>query len=118
MAIDWDVEVLAPVMSVFGEGVPADPASLPTYMPRGLPPFQLADAVFDSAYQRITELADGSTSNTASPVLGVRAALFATPPRQSDSVFIPSVGKMYGVTDVEPDGHGQIKLILIEVAQP
>lgn len=118
MAIDWDAELLGPVMAVFGEGDPDDPASWPVYSPKGGRPFPLAGAVFDSAYHRVVELADGSTSTTIFPVLGVRAALFPAPPLQNDSVYIPSAEQAYGIGDVEPDGHGHIKLILIEVALP
>ena len=116
MAIDWDAAVLGPVMSVFGEGDPADSSSWPLYTPQGSAPFRLADAVFDRAYLVVTELADGTQSTSVLPVLGVRDALFSQLPRQSDTVFIPSVSQTYGVADVQPDGHGHSKLILIEVA--
>ena len=116
MAIDWDAELLGPVMSVFGEGVSTDLLSLPLYTPKGGSAFRLVDAVFDNAYHQVTELDDGSTSTSIRPVLGVRASLFLTPPRQDDTVFIPSVNKNFGVADPRPDGHGHILLILMEVA--
>ena len=118
MAIDWDAEVLSPVMSVFGEGKPGDPASLPLYTPRRLQPFRLADAVFDSEYQQVdVNPSDGTTSTNHLPVLGVRLALFPErPPVQNDSVYIPARGKTYLVTDVQPDGHGWALLRLMETA--
>ena len=117
MAIDWDALVLAPVMAVFGEGDPAVPASQPFYTPRGLPGFPLADAVFDAEYEQIEiNQADGSQSTTHRPVLGVRTSLFPRPPAQNDKVFIPSTGKTYVVRDVQPDGHGHAKLMLMEMA--
>lgn len=114
MAIDWDAELLQPVMAVFGEGVPTAPASWPTYTPRRGPAFQLAGAVFDEQYRRLVEQGEGSEVSTSTPVLGVRASLFAIDPAQGDRVLIPSNGKTYRIADVQPDGHGHILLILIE----
>lgn len=117
MAIDWDVLVLAPVMGVFGEGQPDDPSTWPTYTPRGQTPFQLANAVFDAEYEVVTVEADGVPTSTKRPVLGVRTALFpAGFPAQNDQVTIPSVGKTYVVSNVQPDGHGHAKLILMETS--
>ncbi len=116
MAFDWDAELLGPVMSVFGEGMPGTPSSWPIYTPKGGSAFQLVDAVFDSAYHDVTSLAEDDSATSRRPVLGVRAVLFTVPPAQNDTVFIPSNGMTYGVTDARPDGHGHIKLMLIEVA--
>lgn len=116
MAVDWDAEVLGPVMSLFGEGDLADPASLPIYTPRGGAPFPLSHAVFDAEFQHTTVNTDGIETTTHRPVLGVRLSLFATAPRQNDRVAIPSVGKAYVVKDVQPDGHGYVKLVLMEAA--
>jgi hypothetical protein len=117
VAFDWDVLVLGPVMAVFGEGTLAVPASLPLYTPRGLPGFPLADAVFDAEYEQVEiNQADGSQSTTHRPVLGVRTSLFPRSPAQNDKVFIPSVGKTYVVRDVQADGHGHAKLMLMEMA--
>jgi hypothetical protein len=113
MAINWDAMVLGPVMSVFGEGVSADQASWPTYMPRGAAAFQLPDAVFDRAYAEVTLEGDGSEATSRKPCLGVRAALFPLrDPQQNDRVYIPSVPGTFVVKDVQADGHGHIKLIL------
>lgn len=114
MSIDWDGLVLGPVMGMFGEGDAGAPASLPTYHPKRGKPFRLTDAVFDAAYQLVTELGDGTTQTSAHPVLGVRASLFPVPPAQGDVVHIPSVRRHYAVTDPRADGHGHILLVLIE----
>ena len=118
MAIDWDAEVLSPVMSVFGEGDLGDPASLPLYAPRGREPFLLPDAVFDSEYQQVdVNPQDGATSTSHLPVLGVRLALFLDrPPAQNDSVYIPARDKTYLIVDVQPDGHGWALLRMMETA--
>lgn len=114
MSIDWDDFVLTPLMGIFGEGVPAVEASLPFYTPRGRAGFRLPDAVFDEQYRRVVEQGDGSEVSTSTPVLGVRASLFAIDPAQGDRVLIPSSGKTYRIADVQPDGHGHILLILTE----
>jgi len=111
--IDWDAELLAPVMGIFGEGTASQPASLPFYTPRGLPGFPLPDAVFDSEYRAVTELAEDARGATVTPVLGVRRSLFPLPPRQNDTVYIPSVDGTFIVTNVQPDGHGHVLLILM-----
>lgn len=116
MSVDWDTELLAPVMAVFGEGTPGVPSSWPTFRPLSGPVFQLPDAVFDEEYKRVVELADGSTQSLSAPVLGVREILFPVPPQQGDTAFIPSKGQLYAVADVQPDGHGHILLILVEAS--
>ena len=117
MGIDWDAEVLSPVMELFGEGIPGDDTDWPTYTPKGLAPFKLADAVFDAEYEHVDVTpADGTVSTSRRPVLGVRRSLFPRPPAQSDTVYIPASGKTYIVRDVQPDGHGHDKLMLQERA--
>lgn len=103
MAIDWDGEVLGPVMDVFGESATWSPASGGSYAITG---------VFDRAYQELTLLDDGSSSNTTRPVLGVRLSQFAAPPAVNDQVTVTSVGLTFIVRDVRPDGHGWAKLML------
>lgn len=119
MSIDWDAELLGPVMAVFGEGAPDNPASWPTFQPEGGAAFQLPDAVFDAAYRLVSDLGEGVTSSTLHPVLGVRDAHFKEPgrrqPQQGDIVVMAS-GKRYAVADPQPDGHGHTLLILIEAA--
>jgi hypothetical protein len=118
MSIDWDALVLGPVMAIFGEGVPDDAAmaNWPLYTPRGLAGFRLAAAVFDAEYEQVDINADGSTSTSRRPVLGVRVALFPRMPAQNDKVTIPATGKTYVVRDVQSDGHGHAKLMLMEAA--
>ncbi len=112
MSIDWDAVLLAPVMSIFGEGT-ADQSTWPLYTPAGLAPFRLADAVFDRAYAEIVLDGEDAGSTTKKPCLGVRVALFPREPRQNDTVFIPSVALTFIVKNVEPDGHGHAKLMLM-----
>lgn len=113
MAIDWDAILLAPVMGVFGEGIPAVPSSWPIYTPAGGIGFPLEDAVFDRAYAVVVLDGDGSEVTSRKPCLGVRRSLFAADPKQDDTVFIPSVPGSFIVKDVQPDGHGHVKLILM-----
>lgn len=112
--IDWDELVLGPVMGIFGEGQATDPSSWPTYYPARGGSFQLEGAVYDSEYQKVTVLADGSTTTTRHPVLGVRERLFQVPPAQGEGVSIPSESMTFAVADVQPDGHGHILLVLME----
>lgn len=120
MAIDWDAEVLDPVMAVFGEGDPASPGTWPLFLPRSGNPFRLSHAVFDAEYlDAETTPGDDTGQTSRRPVLGVRTALFTAQglwPRQNDRVTIPSTGKTYLVRDVQPDGHGHAKLMLMETA--
>ena len=117
MALDWDALVLAPVMAVFGEGDPANADTLPLYTPRRASAFRLRDAVFDSEYEQVIVNSDESQSTTHRPVLGVRLALFEEPPAQNDTVYIPSTDKTYVVKDVQQDGHGHAKLMLMATAR-
>lgn len=124
MAIDWDAELLAPAMQVFGEGQPADQSTWPLYTPRRQPAFRLAGAVFDAEYEQVEIQGDGNAVTTRRPVLGVRTSLFPRPPAQNDQVFIPATplnqlpapGRSYVVRDAQPDGHGHTKLMLMEMA--
>ncbi len=114
MAIDWDQEVLAPMMGadVFGE------STQPTYTPAGGAPFAI-DGVFDNAYLGVVTLADGSPDmQTVNPVLGVRISQFPAPPVAGDKVYIASVAQTYIVNEVKVDGHGWAKLELTLSASP
>lgn len=112
MGMDWDRELLAPIMNVFGEGQSAVPASWPLYMPASGAPFRVEGAVYDDAYQLVTLGDDGAENTTTAPCLGVRRALFAVEPKQRDRVEIVGRG-LFVVKDVRPDGHGHIRLILM-----
>lgn len=108
MPIDWDQVVLGPTEAVFGE-----PA---TYLPAVGTGFAIT-GVFDAAYKEVDQI-DPLSANSTMPVIGVRLALFATPPVQGDQVRVPSIGKLYMVRDVRPDGHGWAKLMLSDTGNP
>lgn len=105
MAVDWDALVLGPAMAIFG-GVAT------YYAPDrlGQPGLTLTGAVFDEAFEAII-LEDGQPVSSVMPALGVRDALFDTPPAQRGQVRIESRG-LYVVRDVQPDGHGHTLLLL------
>jgi len=109
MPIDWDAKVIGPLENVFGE-----PA---TYLPAVGTAYAIT-GVFDSAYKDVTLIDIGIEANAVQPVLGVRASAFRVPPLQGDAVRITSVGKLFLVRDVRPDGHGWIKLMLADTGNP
>jgi hypothetical protein len=91
-------------MDVFGDVV--------TYRPATGAAYDIADAVFDEAYQVVLEGEDGAPPvSTTMPVLGMRRALMQAEPRQSDQVDVPGWGR-YRVRDLRPDGHGHVLLLL------
>lgn len=107
--IDWDAAVLGPVMAMFGEGE----ARAPTFRPKVGAPIELPDAVFDAQYGVVAvDPQTGAETTTRMPALGVRAARFPAPPKRDDQVDIPSAGARYVVTNVQPDSHGHLVLIL------
>jgi hypothetical protein len=110
--IDFDAVVLGPVMRIFGE----EPDKPVRYMPAAGGAFDLADAVFDDAYAGLVMQEGGPEVTTLQPVLGVRLALFPSPPLQDDQLYIPRVATTFLVRDVQPDGHGHAKLMLMKVA--
>lgn len=109
MALNWDAEVLAPVMAVFGEGV--------AYRPQAGTPFTLTDAVFDAQYAYVQRDKDGNEVTTTSPMLGVRRSSCPVAPLQSDRLTIQATGQEYIVKDVRPDSHGHI-VLLLNTAKP
>lgn len=102
--IDWDAEVLGPVMAVFGEEVEYRSQEGITVI--------IPDAVFDEAYHGIASIGDAVDANTASPVLGVRDARLPVPYQQGDTLTIKRTGERYVVNDAQPDGHGHTLLFL------
>ena len=102
MPIDWDEHVIGPTIDVFGE-----PA---TFLPKAGGSLPI-EGVFDEAYREVS-LIDDLGATGVMPMLGVRAAQFLVAPLRGDSVRIPSVGKLYVVKDIRPDGHGWLKLML------
>lgn len=108
MGIDWDKAVLGPTIGVFGE-----PAQ---YLPAAGGSFAIS-GVYDEAYKDVQQL-DPLSANETMPVLGVRLASLPAEPQQGDQVRVPSVGKLFYVKDVRPDGHGWAKLMLSDTGQP
>lgn len=105
MAVDWDTHLLAPLHGVFGEPV--------NYRPQGGDAYDIV-GIFDRAYTRDVETLEGDIAiNTTKPVLGVRDAQFKSPPRQYDQLFVR--GRLYVVSDVQPDSHDGTRLELNEV---
>ncbi|MCP1376042.1 head-tail joining protein [Dyella lutea] len=103
MAIDWDKAVLAPTEGVFGEAA--------TYLPAAGGTLPIV-GVFDEAYREVDLVDTGVGATSVTPVIGVRLAQFVATPVQGDQVRVPSVGKLYVVREVRPDGHGWAKLML------
>ncbi len=101
MAVDWDKDLLAPIMSsdVFGEDVK------PIFHPVTGGSFPI-DGVFDRPYKGLVVEADGEPAiATREPLLGVRLSQFPTAPLQGDTVVLAGAGT-YVVTSIEPDGKG------------
>ena len=101
--IDWEKNVLAPCLDVFGEPV--------TYTPVAGSPFPIS-GVFDNAYRDVSQGEFGTDVISVYPVLGVNLADFSAPPIQGDQLTIASNGKTYAVREPRPDSHGGALLIL------
>lgn len=112
--IDWDTNVIGPLMTVFGETV--------SYTPRSGSPLTIT-GVFDAEFRALTPLGGmlgrepldyGGMGDTAStgPALGVQLSQFAVPPVQGDTLTVR--GALYQVREVQPDSHGAARLLLNE----
>lgn len=110
MPLDLDALVIGPTVSVWGEKGQGKP--VPVYRPASGGAFEM-DGVFDAQYSSI-RFSDGAAISTVSPMLGVRASDFppSAGPLQGDRITIRN--GIYVVTDVNPDSHGWIKLILMQ----
>ncbi|WP_338803580.1 hypothetical protein WDV76_02870 [Xenorhabdus griffiniae] len=107
MPIDWDKHLLAPLHKQFAERV--------NWRPQSGEPYDIM-GVFDRAYTQQVESLDGDSSiNTTKPLLGVRDAIFKSPPQQHDRVFVYSINAEFIVSDVQPDSHGGTHLLLNRV---
>ena len=107
LVIDWDLAVLAPNFSVFGE-----PAN---YQPAGGTAFDV-DIIFDRAYTREYLMDDGSIGFTSvSPTAGIRLVQFASDPKQNYRLYVPRLDITFIVRDVRPDSHGGARLFLNRV---
>ena len=113
--IDWDGLVIGPTTSAFGETV--------TYNGAGFT-LQIV-GVFDEAFLELTPLGRGDLTSegisfglpgaitTAMPVLGVQLSQFVSgPPQQSDT--LQARGATYTVKEVQTDGHGWARLLLVQ----
>ncbi|WJN74370.1 hypothetical protein [Burkholderia anthina] len=110
MPIDWNAEVIGPLMGVFGEPI--------TYRPLSGGLLSIT-GVFDNAYLKEVMFEDASSGVTeVSAVLGVQLSQFPAPPVQNDQLFIPSVNSTYVVRQVRPDSRGAAKLLLNKVSSP
>lgn len=109
MAVDWDKLVLGPLHQTFGE-----PEGTVAYRPQTGPAFTLEGGVFDAGHRELDAL-PGVPISTTGPTLGVRLAAFPAgiEPQQNDKVTVR--GKIYQVRDVQPDSHGEARLLLIEL---
>lgn len=108
--INWEEKVLKPLMksSVFGELVNYRPKS-------GAKAFDI-NGIYDSPWAKeFINLDDTAEINTTSPVIGVRRGEFINEPVQGDRLFIYSDNQLFYVSDVQPDSHGGLKLILNQV---
>lgn len=102
--INWDEKLLAPLQNVFGQPI--------NYRPKRGTPFD-TEGIFDRPYSKEFETLDGTSEiNTTSPIIGVRLSEFPDEPKQGDRLFIYSDNTLYVVSDVQPDSHGGVKLIL------
>jgi hypothetical protein len=115
MSLNFDTLVLGPIMAAFSEENQGYP--VPIYSPKAGGSFLLPAAVFDSGAKEVSFGGDSAPVSSSKPLLGVRLSLFpsGTEPVQDDQVMIR--GKVYNVADVNADGHGHAKLILME-AEP
>jgi hypothetical protein len=97
--IDWDAVVLSKVHAVFEEVV--------TYFPKDGVSYSTV-GVFDKEYLQIKA---GLENMSARPLLGVRRADLQADPQQGDIFIVVRLGERYVVREIEPDSHGEIKLL-------
>ncbi|MBB5444647.1 MULTISPECIES: hypothetical protein [unclassified Paraburkholderia] len=104
MPINWNAEVIGPLMGVFGEPV--------TYMPLTGLPFQIA-GVYDKAFFAVN-VETGSLVSTSQPTLGVQLSQFPSNylPQQGDQLLIVGTGEQWEVREVHSDGKGGARLML------
>ncbi len=83
-----------------------------TYTPRSTGQPQEIEAPFDRPFAQYD--AEGQPVMATRPVLHVRLADLASPPKRGDRVVVK--GENFRVKTVEPDGHGGADLELLEDA--
>jgi hypothetical protein len=111
MPINWDEKLFAPVHAVFCDEQPV------TYLPVTGSPFPIADAIFEEAYQAVTELVTDPAVITETPAITVRLATFpaGSLPQQNDRIRVPSMTSIYMVREVQLDRHAGTALLLLNL---
>src|ERR1700732_4836050 len=104
MAIDWDGLVLAPLHTEFGETV--------IYQTTAWLSFTLTDAVFDRGYIQVGTDAGGVPVTAWSTFLGIRLASCPAGFTPVDDDRITARGAVWRVVDEQPDGKGNVVLVL------
>jgi len=104
MPIDWNAEVIGPLMGVFGEPV--------VYAPQAGATFQIT-GVYDKAFFAV-DVETGSLVSTSQPTLGVQLSQFPSNylPQQGDQLRIVGTGEQWEVREVHSDGKGGARLML------
>lgn len=98
--IDFDNLLLRTAHTVFGETVTWIPASGPAQSVTGVFNEHNADLSFE----------DGTEVSTTRPIVNVRESVLSGAALQGDLFRIR--GRLYQVTDVKPDGHGDLRIDL------
>ncbi|PXX49376.1 head-tail joining protein [Aquitalea magnusonii] len=101
--IDWDKQVLGPVIGVFGEPAEITPQSGSPYSVSG---------VFDEAYKAVDGFSGVESITSVCPVFGIQASACPARPQQGDAVTIIRLGITYLIRDIHDDGHGHLKLLM------
>ena len=108
MAIDWDTLVLKPLHATFGETI--------IYISRQFGTFTLADAVFDRSYVSVETDAAGVPITSLQTHVGVRLASCPANFSYADGDCVVANGQTWLITDEQPDGKGNVTLILSRAA--
>lgn len=110
MPVNWNAEVIGPLMGVFGEPVSYRPAAGGSLQITG---------VFDDAYLKEVMFEDASSGvTTVSAVLGVQLSQFPSTPVQNDQLYVPSANATFLVREVRADSRGGAKLMLSKASSP
>lgn len=108
MAVDWDALVLAPTHAIFGEAILYQSATI------GI--FALSDAVIDRAYVQVGIDSGGVPVTALRTIVGIRLA--SCPPgfAPGDGDMIGARGVTWQIVDEQPDGKGNVVLVLATVS--
>ncbi|WP_186140043.1 head-tail joining protein [Burkholderia gladioli] len=110
MPIDWNAEVIGPLMGVFGEPI--------TYFPFSGGSLSVT-GIFDNAYLKEVMFEDATSGVTeVSAVLGIQLSQFPVMPIQNDRLSVPRVSTTFVVREVRVDSRGGAKLLLSKVSSP